>query len=68
MRKDGRDYVRQYEHCQRNKERNVLPDGNAQMMQISREIFTCGAIDFAGPFNMSKGPTKAYDMALVVVN
>jgi len=68
MKKDWRDYVRQCEHCQRNKERNTLPEGNAQMMPIPREIFTSYAIDFAGPFNKSKGPTKTYDMVLVVVD
>jgi len=68
MRKDWRDYVRQCEHCQRNKERNALPDGNAQMMLIPQEIFTSYAIDFAGLFNKSKGPTKTYDMVLVVVD
>jgi len=38
------------------------------MMPIPREIFTSYAIDFAGPFNKSKGPTKTYDMVLVVVD
>jgi len=37
------------------------------MMPISREIFTTYAIDFAGPWNKSKEPTKAYDMVVVVV-
>ena len=68
MRKDWRDDVRQYEHCQMNKEWNALPEDNAQMMPIPQEIFTSYAIDFAGPFNRSKGPTKTYDMLLVVVN
>ena len=68
MRKDWRDYVRQCEHCQRTKERNRLPEGNADMMRIPREIFTSYAIDFAKPFNKSKGPTKADDMVFVVVD
>ena len=54
MRKDWRDYVRESEHCQRNKEGNALPKGNAQMMPIPREIFTSYAINLAGPFNKSK--------------
>jgi len=37
-------------------------------MPIPGEIFTSYAIDFAGPFNKSKGPTKTYDMVLVVVD
>jgi len=67
MRKNWRDYVSQCEHSQRNKEWNTLPEGNAQMMPIHQEIFTSYAIDFTGPFNKSKGPTKTYDMVLVVV-
>jgi len=38
------------------------------MMPIPGEIFTSYAIDFAGPFTKSKGPTKTYDMVLVVVD
>jgi len=38
------------------------------MMLIPREIFISYAIDFAGPFNKSKGPTKTYDLVLVVVD
>jgi len=38
------------------------------VMLIPQEIFTFYAIDFAGPLNNSKGPTKTYDMVLVVVD
>jgi len=68
MRKDWRDYVRQCEHSQRNKERNALPEGNAQMMPIPLEIFISYAIDFAGPFNKSTGPTESYNIILIVVD
>jgi len=37
-------------------------------MPIPREIFTSYTIDFAGPFNKSKGPTKTYKMVFVVVD
>jgi len=68
MRRDWRHYIRQCEHGQRNKEQDALPQGNAQMMPIPREIFTSYAINCAGPFNKSKGPTKPDDMVFVVVD
>ena len=37
-------------------------------MPIPREIFTSYAINCAGPFNKSKGPTKPDDMVFVVVD
>ena len=64
MRKDFRDFVRQCDQCQANKERNTLPDGNAQTLPFPSEIFSSYAIDFMGPFTKLKGP----DSVLVVVD
>jgi len=64
MRKDFRDFVRQCELCQANKERNTLPDGGAQSLPFPSEIFSSYAIDFMGPFTKLKGQ----DSVLVLVD
>jgi len=64
MRKDLRDFVRQCELCQANKELNTLPAGDAQTLPFSSEIFSSYAIDFMGPFTKLKGQ----DSVLVVVD
>ena len=64
MRKDFRDYVRQCEQCQANKERNTLPDGNAQTLPLPSKIFSSYAIDFMGPFTKLKG----HDSVQVVID
>jgi len=64
MRKDFRDFVRQCELCQANKERNTLPTGDAQTLPFPSEIFSSYAIDFMGPFTKLKGQ----DSVLVVVD
>jgi len=64
MRKDFRDFVRQCELCQANKERNTLATGEAQTLPFSSEIFSSYAIDFMGPFTKLKGPHSV----LVVVD
>jgi len=64
MRKDFRDFVRQCELCQANKERNFLPTGDAQTLPFPSEIFSSYAIDCMGPFTKLKGQ----DSVLVVVD
>jgi len=64
MRKDFRDFVRQCELCQANKQRNTLPAGEAQTLPVPSEIFSSYAIDFMGPFTKLKGQ----DSVLVVVD
>jgi len=64
MRKDFRDFVRQCELCQANKERNTLLAGDAQTLPFPSEIFSSYAIDFMGPFTKLKGQ----DSVLVVVD
>ena len=64
MRKDVRDFVRQCDQCQANKEPNTLPDGDTQTLPFPSEIFSSYAIDFMGPFNKLKGQ----DSVLVVVD
>jgi len=64
MRKDVRDFVRQCELCQANKEPNTLPTGDAQTLPFPSEIFSSYAIDFMGPFTKLKGQ----DSVLVVVD
>ena len=64
MRKDFSDFVRQCNQCQANKERNTLPDGDAQTLPFPSEIFSSYAIDFIGPFTKLKGQ----DSVLVVVD
>ena len=55
MRKHFRDFVRQCELCQPNKERNTLPGGEAQTLPFPSEIFSSYAIDFMGPFTKLNG-------------
>ena len=55
MRKDFRDFVRQCDQCQANKERNTLPHGDAQTLPFPSEIFSSYAIDFMVPFTKLKG-------------
>jgi len=64
MWKDFRDFVRQCELCQTNKERNTLPAGDARTLPFPSEIFSRYAIDFLGPFTKLKGQ----DSVLVVVD
>ena len=64
MRKDFRDFVRQCDQSQTNKERNTLPDGDAQTLPFPSEIFSSPAIDFMGPSTKLKGQ----DSVLVVVD
>ena len=64
MRKDFRDFVRQCDQCQANKQRNTLPDGDAQTLPFPSEIFSSYAIDFMGPFTKLEGQ----DSVLVVVD
>ena len=64
MRKDFRDFIRQCDQCQANKESNTLPDGDAQTLPFPSEIFSSYAIDFMGPFTKLKGQ----DSVLVVVD
>jgi len=64
MRKDFRDFVRQYKLCQANKEGNTLPAGDAQTLPFPSKIFSGYAIDFMGPFTKLKGQ----DSVLVVVD
>ena len=64
MRKDFRDFVRQCELCQANKERNSLPVGEAQTLPFPSEIFSSYAIDIMGPFTK----LKSQDTVLVVVD
>ena len=64
IRTDFRDYVRQCQSCQENKERTTRPQGRMQMLQLETEIFNSYAIDFAGPFNKS----LSKDSILVVVD
>ena len=64
MRKDFRDFVRQCDKCQANKERTTLPDSDAQTLPFPSEIFSSYAIDFMGPFAKLKGQ----DSVLVVVD
>jgi len=62
MRKDFRDFVRQFELGQANKEHNMLPAGDAQTLPFPSGIFSSYAIDFMGPFTKLKGQ----DAVLVV--
>jgi len=55
MRNDFKDFVRQYELCQANKERNTLPAGDALTLLFPSEIFSSYAIDFMGPFTKLMG-------------
>jgi len=64
MRKDFRDFVRQCEVCQANKQRNILPVSNAQSLPFPSDIFVSYGIDFMGPFTKLKGQ----DSVLVVVD
>jgi len=64
MPKDFRDFVRQCELCQANKERNTLSTGDAQTLPFPSEIFSSHAMDFMGPFTKLKGQ----DSVLVVVD
>ena len=64
MRKDFRDFVKQCDQCQANKECNTLPEGDAQTLPFPSEIFSSYAIDFLGPFTKLKGQ----DSVLVVVD
>ena len=64
IRKVFRDFVRKCDQCQANKKRNTLPDGNAQTLPFSSEIFSSYAIDFMGPFTKLKGQ----DSVLVLVD
>jgi len=64
MRKDFRDFVRQCELCQANKERNTLPAGDAQTLPFPSEIISSYAIDFMSPFTKLKNQ----DSVLVVVD
>jgi len=64
IRKHFRDFVRQCELCQANKERNTLPTGHAQTLPFPSNIFSSYAIDFIGPFTKLKGQ----DVVLVVVD
>src|ERR1700712_5356242 len=64
MQKDSRDFVRQCELCEVNKERNSPPEGEAQTLTFPSEIFSSYAIDFMGPFTKLKGQ----DTVLVVVD
>jgi len=64
MQKDFRDFVRQCELSQANKERNTLPAGDAQTLPFPSQIFSSYAIDFMGPFTKIKGQ----DSVLVVVD
>jgi len=64
MRKDFRDFVRQCELCQANKERNSPPTGDSQTLPFPSEIFSSYAIDFMSPFTKLKGE----DSVLVVVD
>ena len=64
MRKDFRDFVKQCEVCQANKERNTLPAGNALTLPFPCEIFSSYAIHFMGTFTKLNGP----DWVLVVVD
>ena len=64
MRKDFRDFVRQCDQCQTNKERNTLPDRDAQTLPFPSEIFSSYAIDFMGSFTKLKGQNTV----LVVVD
>jgi len=64
MQKDFRDFVRQCELCQANKERNTLLAGDAQTLPFPSEIFSSYDIDFMGPFTKLKGQ----DSVLVVVD
>ena len=64
MRKDFRDFVRQCKPYLANKERNPLPDGDAQTLSLLSEIFLSYAIDFMGTFTKQKG----HDSVLVVVD
>ena len=64
MRKDFRDFVRQCNQCQASRERNTLPDGDAQTLPFPSEIFSSYAIDFMGSFTKLKGQ----DSVLVVVD
>jgi len=64
MRKDFRDFVRQCDLCQANKECNTLPAGDALSLPFPSEIFSSYAIDFMGPFTKLKGQ----DSVLVVVD
>ena len=50
MRKHFRDFVRQCEQYQVNKEHNMLPDGNTQTLYLPSEIFLSSAIEFMEPF------------------
>ena len=64
IRTDFRDYIRQCQSCQENKERTTRPQRRMQMLQLETEIFNSYAIDFAGPFNKSLNK----DSILVVVD
>jgi len=64
MRKDFKDFVRQCELCQADKERNTLLAGDAQTLPFLTEIFSSYAIDFISPFTKLKGQ----DSVLVVVD
>jgi len=64
IRKDFRDFVRQCEPCQANKERNTLPASDAQTLPFPAEIFSNYAIHFMGLFTQLKG----LDSVLVVVD
>ena len=64
IRKHFRDFVRQCELCQANKERNTLPTRDAQTLPFPSEIFSSYPIAFMGPFTKLKGQ----DSVLVVVD
>jgi len=64
MRQDFRDFIRQCELCQVNKERNTLPGGDAHTLPFPSEIFSTYAIDFMSPFTKLKGQASV----LVVVD
>jgi len=64
MQKDFRDFVRQCELCQANKERNTLPASDAQTLPCPSEMFLSYATDFIGPFTKLQGQ----DLVLVVVD
>jgi len=59
-----RDFVRQCQLCQTNKERNTLPAGDAQTLPFPPEIVSSYAINCIGPFTKLKGQ----DSVLVVVD